>query len=316
MNGDLLFIACLAGMICASSPGSPALAETGAPSVRDLPLPTAAEAVPDAAAARAEDQASDLAKKLQNPVANLISVPFQNNFDYGGGSAGHGSQYIVNIQPVIPIHLTHDLNLILRTIVPITQVNHVLPVNVGGIGDIVQSFFFSPVEPVGGLIVGAGPVFLYPTATSNLISANQFAAGPTFVVLKQSGPWTSGVLANHLQGFGRTGRNGDGGGFVLGDDGFETVTPPGRSTRVSATFMQPFVSYTTKSYTTLTASTEATYDWTGRRWSIPLVAGVSQVLKIGSQPISIGLLGKYWAVQPTGAPGWGVRLAVTLLFPT
>jgi hypothetical protein len=127
---------------------------------------------------------ANLAKQLQNPIANLISVPFQNNFDYGGGVQGQGSQYTVNILPVLPFRLTPNWNLIVRTIVPITEAVHVQPTEVSGLGDVVQSFFFSPAQPVGGLIVGVGPAFLYPTATNNRIGANQWGAGPTAVVLK------------------------------------------------------------------------------------------------------------------------------------
>ena len=270
---------------------------------------------PDAFSASGGNQAADLAKKLQNPIADLISVPFQNNFDYGGAQ-GHGSQYTVNIQPVIPFKLTPDWNLIVRTIIPVTASVHVQPTEVSGLADIVQSFFFSPARLFGGLIVGVGPVFLYPTATDDRISANQWAAGPTAVVLKQAGPWTVGMLANHLQGFGGIGRNGLGGSSILGEDGFTTTTLPGRSARVSATYMQPFVSYTFPTFTTLNLSTEATYNWTTQRWTVPVIAGVSQLLKLGSQPISVGLSGKYTPVQPIGAPAWGIRLSVTMLFPT
>jgi hypothetical protein len=113
-------------------------------------------------------------------------VPLRSNLDYGGGAQRSGSQYTLNIQPVIPIKLTNDWNLITRTIVPLTDVVHIVPgTNPIGVGDITQSFFFSPVQPVNGVVVGAGPAFLYPTATRDEISANQFAAGPTLVALKQ-----------------------------------------------------------------------------------------------------------------------------------
>ena len=281
-------------------------------------LSTCAIALAVATGAQAQQASSadaDIAKKLQNPVADLISLPFQNNFDYGGGPAGNGSQYLLNVQPVIPFPIGSDWTLITRTIIPITQINYVQPQNVGGLGDIQQSFFLSPRQPVGGLIIGAGPAFLYPSASNDRISANQFAAGPTAVVLKQVSGWTFGVLANQLWGFGGIGHNGYGGDVVLDLDGFETVTPKGRSDRVNTTYAQPFLSYTFPTYTTLSASAESSYNWTGRQWSVPVIAGVSQMLKIGSQPVSIGLSGKYAAAQPTGAPEWGVRLTFTLLFP-
>jgi hypothetical protein len=163
-----------------------------------------------------------------------------------------------------------------------------------GLGDVVQSFFFSPAEPVDGWTWGVGPVFLYPTATDSALGPDQWGAGPTFVELRQQGPWTYGLLTNHIAS-------------VAGDD-----TRP----NVNATFVQPFVSYVTPTKTTISLNTEATYDWQAEQWSIPINLVVNQLLKIGELPLQLGAGVRYWAESPANGPeGWGVRLQVTLLFP-
>lgn len=247
-----------------------------------------------AAPAAAQDS-SDLAKQLSNPVSSLVSVPFQYNYDSGLGPDGDGHRSVVNFQPVIPIELNSDWNLVSRTIVPFIDQSDVIPgTSQSGLGDIVQSFFLSPSQPTkGGLIWGAGPVFLLPTGEDGL-GADQFAAGPTGVVLKQSGPWTFGALGNHLW---------DVGG---GSD----------ATDISTTFLQPFVNYTTPDALTIAFNAEATYDWVAEEASIPLNLTATQVTKLGGNTISIGGGLRYWADAPPGGPeGWGARAIVTFLFP-
>jgi hypothetical protein len=241
------------------------------------------------------DQDAELAKQLQNPVASLISVPFQNNFEFNLGPTGDGFKYTLNFQPVIPVSLSKDWNLIIRTIVPIVSQDDVIPgTSQSGLSDITQSFFFSPKKPVGGLILGFGPVMLYPSATDSLLCTERWGAGPTVLVLKQVGGWTYGALLNHIWSY-------------AGDD---------QRDYVSSTFVQPFVSYTTKTKTTFGLNSESTYDWHNSQWTVPINLSVSQLVKLGKMPVQFALGAKYYAGGPSGAPDWGVRFVVTPLFPT
>lgn len=243
----------------------------------------------------ANDDADALAQKLQNPVANLISVPIQNNWDFGIGSTD-AMRYTVNVQPVIPFKLSDELNLITRTIVPIIHAESPVPGgdSISGTGDIVQSFFLSPAKPTAtGIIWGAGPVFLYPSATDDRLGSEKFGLGPSGVLLRQQGPWTYGALVNHIW----------------------SVTGNQQRSDVSATFLNPFVSYTTLNQTTYTLSTESTYDWQNNQWLAPLNAGISQLVMFGKQPVQFSGSARYYAEAPKGGPDWGLRFVVTLLFP-
>jgi hypothetical protein len=241
------------------------------------------------------DQQAELAKKLANPVAALISVPLQYNYDQDFGEDDEGTKSLLNIQPVIPFSLSAGWNLITRTIVPLAAENDVPAGTDGsGLGDIVQSFFLSPKAPVGGWILAAGPVMLYPTATDDVLGGGKWGAGPTALALKQVGGWTYGLLANHIWSFAGDSDRAD----------------------VNSTFLQPFLSYVTKTKTTLVVNTESTYNWDKEQWAVPLNAQVLQMLKIGPQILQVGLGARYWAESPAAGPeGFGVRATVTLLFP-
>jgi hypothetical protein len=148
-------------------------------------------------------KAAALAKATLNPIASLISLPLQNNFDWGAGPNDDGFQYKLTVQPVIPISLSTNWNVISRTILPyVYQENYIGTSSQSGLADTVQSLFFSPVKPAkGGWIWGAGPVLQIPTATDDLLGEEKWGAGPTAVVLKQEGHWTYGALVNHIWSF-------------------------------------------------------------------------------------------------------------------
>lgn len=246
------------------------------------------------------DDNSELAKKAQNPIAAMYSLPIQYNWDQKIGPSGDGMHSVTNIQPVLPFSLNSEWNLISRTILPVIDQHGLVRgggADKSGIGDVTQSFFFSPKKPTSnGWIWGAGPALLFPTGSDDLLSAEQWAAGPTAVALKQSNGWTHGMLANHLWGL-------------------ETA-PADNKERINHTFLQPFFSYTNSTFTTFGINSESTYNWKSHEWSIPINFTVSQLLKVGNQPMTIQVGPRYWVESATDGPeGWGGRAAITLLFP-
>jgi hypothetical protein len=242
--------------------------------------------------AEGQESAEELAKKLANPVSSLISVPFQNNTDYGIGK-NNGSRNTMNIQPVVPISLSKNLNLITRYIIPVvTQYGITAPqTKQNGLGDAVVSAFFAPVG--GKFIWGVGPVFLVPIATDAVLASKKFGVGPTGVILKQSGPWTYGMLANQIWS-------------VAGDK-----TRPD----VNQLFVQPFTTYNWKSGAGLGLAAEITQNWNANTTVAYLVPTVSGVTKLGKQTVSLAI-GPRFSLAPSSLKSdWGWRAAVTFVFP-
>jgi hypothetical protein len=243
--------------------------------------------------ALAQSSDADLAKQLANPISSLISVPFQSNYDCCFGPKD-ASRYLLNIQPVVPVALNPDWNLIVRTILPVISMGSPAPLipSSTGLGDSTQSFFFSPSRTVNGVTWGVGPVFLWPTG-NNVFGSQKWGAGPTGVILKQDGGWTYGMLANHIWSY-------------AGQSGHQDV---------NSTFLQPFLVYTFPDTTGISLNTESTYNWITKQWTVPINLAVSHIFKFGSQPVQFQIGPRFYAVRPDGGPNWGARFNITFLFP-
>lgn len=249
------------------------------------------------APALAQKTDAEIAKAAQNPIAAMISVPLQYNYDHNIGPREDGHKHYVNVQPVIPVSIGEDWNLISRTIVPVVAQENIVPGTgkQAGIGDTTQSLFFSPKKPTdGGVIWGAGPVLLLRTATNDLLGGEKWGLGPTAVFLKQEGGWTYGALANHIW----------------------SVAGNSNRADISSTYLQPFLGYTTQSHTTFAVNTESTYNWKTHDWSVPINFIVKQLVKVGEQRLQLEAGVRRWAESADNGPhGWGARFTVTFLFP-
>jgi hypothetical protein len=282
----------LAVVVMLTAAMEPSFAQ-GTSSAAPIPQPAPPpEPAPPAASA------ADLAKKLANPISDLVSIPFQFNWDQGVGPTD-GLRFMMYMQPVVPMSLTDKWNVVGRFILPLVFSQPPL-VEGGdpqsGTGDIIFSAFLSPKQ--SKLIWGVGPVFGLPTTTNPVIGTGKWSLGPTFVVLKQQGPWTVGALANHLWSVGSASN-------VERQD-------------VNQTYVQPFLAYGLKSGVTFTLSSETSANWEaedGEQWTVPLILQVSKVTRLGPFPFSMGAAYGYYVEKPDGGPGWKLRMNFSVLLP-
>lgn len=236
--------------------------------------------------------ADDLAKQTQNPVASLITVPLQGNWDFGLGDR-EATGALLNIQPVMPFAVSSRTNVILRVIMPLVSQPGPEGTRVNGLGDVVATAFFSP-QNSGRLIWGAGPVVLLPSATNSSLGSEKFGIGPSAVALVQPGNWTIGGLFNHIWSVS---------GAVDRND-------------VNSTFLQPFANYNLGNGLAVGAAIEATANWEAEdAWTAPLLFTISKVAVLGRRPVSFAAGAGPTIASPAGGADWRFRLQAAFLFP-
>jgi hypothetical protein len=237
-----------------------------------------------------------LAKESQNPIANLISVPFQNNTNFNVGTLGN-DQNILNIQPVIPITLSENWNLITRWIMPVVYQPPLFPGDGQdfGLGNFNPSFFFATTAGPN-ITWGVGPTLLLPTSTDSRLGPDKWGAGPSAVIVWTPGQWVVGALANNIWSFAGDSHDPDVNQFLL----------------------QYFINYNMAGGWYLTSAPIITADWTrdsDDQWTLPFGGGFGRVFKIGMQPVNMSLQAYDNVITPNGGPDWQLRFQVQLLFP-
>ena len=252
--------------------------------------------VPAYAQESSEQETEKIAKQAQNPIANVISVPLENDFNPHTGIDKEDS-YVLEMKPVVPFKLSNDWNLITRTIIPVIQVPDLSPTVNGtsGLGDIQLSLFLSPAK-VGKVIWGAGPVISLPTATEDILGTKKLSIGPTAVVLSIEGHWLFGTLVQNL--------------FA--------VAGPSERPDVNQMLMQPFVNYNMRHGWYLTSSPIITSNWEvngNNRWTVPVGGGVGRIAHFGKLPVSTYAQFFRNVEHPNGTTSWSARFQMQFLFP-
>ena len=254
----------------------------------------------------AAQNASELAKKAQNPIGSMISLPFESTFNFENGTEDDDLQYVLQVQPVVPFSISETWNLIARPIIPLIsqpeQAQIPFPPIVTrtggrtfGLGDINASLFFSPKSETG-FVWGAGPVVLFPTATDSALGSGKWSAGPTGVVVYSTGPWMLGSLVGQVWSFAGDGDRPD----------------------VSTLFLQPFANYNLAKGWYLSTSPMITANWKARSsdtWTVPIGGGVGKIFSLGSQNVNTRLTLYYNAARPEGSADFSLQWTVQLLFP-
>lgn len=252
----------------------------------------------DAPPAKAAEPAStqELAKKLVNPLTDVVSIPLQFNWLNNVGP-DQELRTVIYIQPVVPVSVSEHWNMIGRWVTPYVS----QPTAFGGssgIGDVMAQAFFSP-KTQGTFSWGVGPMLNLPTTTDPTLGLGKWSAGPAVAVMKQNGSMTYGMLVNNLWSFASTGK--------------------AERRDVNMGYFQPVIAHTSKSGVTMVLNTETIVDWKAAdrsdRWSVPVNVAVSKLTRFGVMPMSVQIGAGYYVVKPANSPSWQMRTTFTLLMP-
>jgi hypothetical protein len=244
-----------------------------------------------------EDETTELQRASQNPVADLISLPFQYNTFFETGPKAK-TQNTLLIQPVIPFNLNDDWNFIARPIIPLLNQppftdaqnrNH-------GLGNIQFQGFFSPKEKVGDWLVGFGPYLEFPTNSGpdGRLGSDNWSAGPAFVAVQMKGPWVYGALISHLWSY------------------------HGSDPEVNFSSLQPFVNYNLKDGWYLSSTSTITANWSAdssQTWTIPIGGGFGRVFKMGQQHVNASIRAFHNLESPRNGADWQLQFQIQFLFP-
>jgi len=240
----------------------------------------------------ARDEYPELTRKLLNPLARVLSIPTSFEYLEGAGIDGNGESFTTRIAPRIPFVLNEDWHLISKTdIAWATQKNVLATSEQEGLRDITQTLFFSPNRSLGwGVYWGIGPTFVLPTATDDFLGTDKFSIGPSAAVYKQTGPWTSGIVLNHVW----------------------SVAGSADANYVSASRIEPLIAYTAPTATTIAVSAEINHNWQAESWVIPVELKIAQLTMIFGAPVQCSIGGKHYFSDAEGAPEWGAFFQITI----
>lgn len=241
---------------------------------------------------------ANLAKASQNPIANLISVPIQNNFNFGVG-VDDDVQYSTLFQPVVPVSVGDKWNLINRTIIPIEYQPRMTPTgsSAWGLGDIQWQGYMTP-KKASKVTWGVGPVVNLPTASDSALGAGKLSLGAGLVVLTMPGDWVIGALVNNIWSVAGSGNRGN----------------------VNELTFQYFVNYNipkSKGWY-LSSSPTMTANWNasdGQSWTVPVGGGVGKLFHVGKQHLNAKIQAFAFPAKPVNGPEWGIQFQLTFLFP-